>query len=85
MKAGIKEVARRAGVSPATVTRVLSGHPKVGLEHRQLIGVFSLQGRAAEVEVGLADGVYLNLLDHRQVMVTSGRLYIYNQPIMIEL
>lgn len=32
MKAGIKEVARRAGVSPATVTRVLSGHPRVGIE-----------------------------------------------------
>ncbi len=58
---------------------------RYAMGQQQLIGVFSLQGRAAEVEVGLGDGIYQNLIDHREVTVTDGRLYIHNQPIIIEL
>lgn len=39
MTVTIKDVAKKAGVSPSTVSRVLSGHPRISLETSRKVKV----------------------------------------------
>ncbi|KGE18844.1 alpha-amylase family glycosyl hydrolase [Paenibacillus wynnii] len=52
---------------------------------QKLVGVFSMKGKSAEVETDLPDGVYLNLIDDSEVIVTQGKLHCKAEPIIIEL
>lgn len=53
-------------------------------EEQKLIGVFSMKGTTAEVEVELPDGVYTNLIDDSEVSVSGGKLQSGELPIVIE-
>ncbi|MMZ58552.1 hypothetical protein D1872_205380 [compost metagenome] len=51
---------------------------------RKLIGVFSMKGRSAEVNVNLPDSVYTNLIDGTEVIVKDSKLSSVSKPIIIE-
>jgi len=46
-------------------------------------GVFSLKGRAAEVQVSLPDGTYTNHLDGKSVQVEGGKLFCAGEPLVL--
>ncbi|UQZ32648.1 alpha-amylase [Paenibacillus sp. PK3_47] len=50
---------------------------------QKLVGVFSLKGRAAMVDTGLPDGVYVNLIDRSEITVTQGKLPMSGGPVII--
>ena len=54
-------------------------------EGRRSVGIFSLKGLAAEVECGLADGVYENLIDGTSVQVAGGKLACTGAPIIVSV
>jgi len=47
------------------------------------VGVFSLKGRAAEVQVSLPDGTYTNHLDGGAVQVEGGKLLCAGEPVVL--
>ncbi|MBE6963725.1 MAG: alpha-amylase [Ruminococcaceae bacterium] len=47
------------------------------------VGVFSLKGKAAEVQVSLPDGTYTNHLDGKTVQVAGGRLRCTGAPMVL--
>lgn len=51
----------------------------------KLVGVFSMKGKSAEVEVNLPDNTYKNLIDGSEVRVKDGRLLSDAKPIIVEL
>lgn len=51
---------------------------------KKLVGIFSFQGKKAEVCVDLADGAYLNLLTEESVTVSNGKIFCDGKPIIIE-
>ncbi|MNO30477.1 Alpha-1,4-glucan:maltose-1-phosphate maltosyltransferase [compost metagenome] len=53
-------------------------------EHR-LIGVFSMKGKSAEIEVELPDNTYTNLIDGSEITVSGGKLLSAHKPIIIEI
>ena len=57
-------------------------HEKFG---SKLIGIFSVQGNASLVEIGLPDGQYENLLTGDSVEVYSGRVGINGTPVIIKV
>ena len=61
---------------------LLATHEKSG---SRLIGVFSVQGNASLVEIGLPDGQYENLLTGDPVEVYSGRVGIDGTPVIIKV
>lgn len=50
---------------------------------KDVYGIFPLGGNPGEVETGLADGDYNNLIDKAPVSVKNGRLYCKGKPIII--
>lgn len=52
---------------------------------QKLVGAFSLKGKSAEVEVGLPDGLYCNLIDGSELKVDEGRLFCPAAPVILEL
>lgn len=50
----------------------------------RLAGIFSLKGRAAEVETGLPDGTYRNCVDGTEVQVKGGKLICQGEPMILE-
>lgn len=61
---------------------LLATHEKNG---ERLIGIFSVQGNAAMVEVGLPDGQSDNLLTGDPLMVYDGKVAIEDSPIIIRV
>ncbi|MNP17171.1 hypothetical protein D3C76_1095950 [compost metagenome] len=53
--------------------------------NQKLIGVFSMKGKSAEVEVNLPDNTYTNLIDGTKIIVKDGKLLSVSKPIIIEL
>jgi hypothetical protein len=51
---------------------------------RKLAGVFSLRGKQGDVELGLPDGDYINLIDVSAVTVAEGKLHCSGKPVIIE-
>ena len=51
---------------------------------RRLLGVFSMKGNAADVDVPLNDGAYQNLLTDACVTVTGGKVHTDGAPILIK-
>lgn len=51
---------------------------------QKLVGVFSFKGKEADVEVGIADGTYINLTDGRMVKVEAGKVHSAGRPIIIK-
>ena len=49
----------------------------------EALGVFSLKGRSAYVEVDLADGEYVDLIDGRTIEVSRSALQTCGEPIII--
>lgn len=58
-------------------------------EHRgihspdRLIGIFSFEGKAGQVETGLEDGVYVNLVDGQEICVRDGKADLAACPAII--
>ena len=48
--------------------------------HTEKIGVFSLSGKSASVNVNVSDGTYTNLIDGQPLTVTGGRLTCSGEP-----
>ena len=48
--------------------------------HTEKIGVFSLSGKSASVNVNVSDGTYTNLIDGQPLTVTGGRLTCTGEP-----
>ena len=48
--------------------------------HTTKIGVFSLSGKSASVNVNVSDGTYTNLIDGQPLTVTGGRLTCSGEP-----
>lgn len=61
---------------------LLATHEKSG---RKLIGIFSVQGNASLVEVGLPDGQYENLITGDPVEVYGGRMGIDGTPVILKV
>ncbi|AHV98329.1 alpha-amylase family glycosyl hydrolase [Paenibacillus sabinae] len=55
------------------------------LNEHKMMGVFSVKSKTAEVETGLPDGSYQNLVDGSNVFVKEGKLLSEGKPIIIEL
>ncbi|MNZ99621.1 hypothetical protein D3C78_1189540 [compost metagenome] len=51
---------------------------------QKLVGVFSMKGKSAQVEVNLPDNAYKNLIDGSEVIVKDGKLLSVSKPIIIE-
>ena len=60
---------------------LLATHEKGG---SKLIGVFSVQGNASLVEIGLPDGQYENLLTGDLVEIYGGRIGVDGTPVIIK-
>ena len=50
---------------------------------RKALGVFSVKGNSGCVKVGLADGVYTNLIDNTSVNIIDGSVNCAGEPIII--
>lgn len=59
---------------------LLATHEKDG---RKLVGLFSVRGNACQVEPGVPDGRYENLLNGDAVEVSGGQLFIDGTPIVL--
>lgn len=59
-------------------------------EHRgihssdRLVGIFSFEGKDGKVETGLADGVYMNLINEQKICVEDGQVDLAVCPAIIE-
>ncbi len=51
--------------------------------HHILTGIFSLEGKEAEVSVDLEDGEYINLISRNKVRVNNHTLTIKNEPMIL--
>ena len=51
--------------------------------HSRKIGIFSMQGKAADVKVELKDGIYVNLMDGKNVHVVNGVLHCDGKPMIL--
>lgn len=47
------------------------------------VGIFSLKGKAAQVQVSLPDGTYTNHLDGKSVQVAGGKLLCAGEPLVL--
>ena len=61
---------------------LLATHEKGG---SKLIGIFSVQGNASLVEIGLPDGQYENLLTGDLVEIYGGRMGVDGTPVIIKV
>lgn len=61
---------------------LLASHRK---GNRQMLGVFSLRGKSALLQVDVPNGVYQNLISDQKVEVHAGLLSTDGQPIIIDI
>lgn len=61
---------------------LLASHRK---GNRQVLGVFSLRGKSALLQVDVPNGVYQNLISDQKVEVHAGLLSTDGQPIIIDI
>ena len=52
-------------------------------EGRRALGVFSLKGLSATVEVPWADGNYVNSIDDQTVTISDGKLAVTGEPVIL--
>ena len=50
----------------------------------KFVGIFNFKGKEADVEVGLPDNTYINLMDGRMVKVEGGKLHSAGRPVIIK-
>lgn len=79
-EAAVREGSYHLKAAPGSETVI--GSYRLGNE--RLTGIFSLDGKAANVAVDLPDGVYRNLLDEQEYQVGEGMLQTRTLPILIK-
>lgn len=61
---------------------LLASHRK---DTRQMLGVFSLRGKSALLQVDLPDGIYQNQINYCNIEIHGGMLSTDGQPIIIDI
>lgn len=61
---------------------LLASHQK---NERKMLGIFSLRGKTALIQVDAPNGVYRNLIDGEEIEIHAGMLSINGQPIIIDV
>ena len=51
--------------------------------HHKIVGVFSLEGKEACVDVPLDDGEYINLITREKIKVEKGMLTMKDMPMIL--
>ena len=65
------------------MTRTISPSACATTEKKKKLGVFSLKGKSAEVEVPVKDGNYVNYITGETVTVQGGKLRCAGEPVII--
>lgn len=54
-------------------------------EDSLVAGVFNIEQKCGEVELGLKDGTYKNLIDRTDVVIADGKLKLSGKPVIFEI